>query len=306
MLIVQENAIQQVMRLVKHSALNEEETFLLHLHGDACGHSPAYKQRTALQYLQTHMGKEDARAFLCEDGDAFVTASDLTLARFEEWLPRFMVEFDLDETYQPLQLCKLPEDADLLLALCEKKLHAAHVRREIMEEKRHQEEEAYRRAALEMKMDRDLLRTLRERRSERDQTEILVIEDDDFTARLVRNALKEQAGIHRAAEAVPALSAYASIAPDLVFLDINLPGISGHDLLEKILKHDPDAYVVMLSANADQANILHAMQCGAKGFVGKPFTKEKLLQYMRKMQKDRHPNMPPLPGAPTEHQPAVS
>ena len=79
-----------------------------------------------------------------------------------------------------------------------------------------------------------------------------------------------------------ALQSYAQIAPDILFLDINLPNVTGHELLEKILLLDPQAYIIMLSGNSDKENVLQAMQRGARGFVAKPFTPDKLYQYIER------------------------
>ena len=78
---------------------------------------------------------------------------------------------------------------------------------------------------------------------------------------------------------------YVTHAPDVLFLDIELPDITGHDVLQKVLEMDPDAFVIMLSGNGNKENIFKAMKTGAKGFVGKPFTKDKLLQYILKCPK---------------------
>ena len=83
-------------------------------------------------------------------------------------------------------------------------------------------------------------------------------------------------------EANYALETYARIAPDLLFLDINLPDVTGHELLEKIMRIDPDVYVIMLSWNADKQNISQAMQKGAKGYLAKPFLPDKLFQYIER------------------------
>jgi DNA-binding NarL/FixJ family response regulator len=50
----------------------------------------------------------------------------------------------------------------------------------------------------------------------------------------------------------------------------------------RLLELDPDAYIVMLSGQGNRENILHSMQLGAKGFIGKPFTPEKLFSYVHK------------------------
>jgi two-component system chemotaxis response regulator CheY len=121
---------------------------------------------------------------------------------------------------------------------------------------------------------------IKNRRVNRLKPELMMIEDDAFSRRLVENVLQKKYALTGLGEASTALNTYTRIAPDLLFLDINLPDVTGHELLEKILKLDPDAYVIMLSGNADKENITQAMSRGAKGFIAKPFTKEKLFQYI--------------------------
>ena len=75
---------------------------------------------------------------------------------------------------------------------------------------------------------------------------------------------------------------YVNKAPAVRFLDIGLPDIDGHTVLKKVFEIDPDAYVVMFSGNGDKENVMKAVKTGAKGFVGKPFTKDKLYQYIDK------------------------
>ena len=66
--------------------------------------------------------------------------------------------------------------------------------------------------------------------------------------------------------------------PELVLMDIGLPGTSGHELLKAIMMLDPEAYVVMASANSFKDDVMGAMGAGAKGFVTKPFSRDKLIR----------------------------
>ena len=74
-----------------------------------------------------------------------------------------------------------------------------------------------------------------------------------------------------------AVDTYLLELPDIVFLDIHMPGGSGLNALAEILLFDPTAHVVMLSADRVEATILDAKKFGAKGYVAKPFTPEKLI-----------------------------
>ena len=97
---------------------------------------------------------------------------------------------------------------------------------------------------------------------------------------LAKRALEKNFTIATAATAAEARVAYMASVPDIVFLDIGLPDATGHTLLTEFTALDNEAFIVMLSGNSFQTDIVKAMRCGAKGFVGKPFSRAKLLQYV--------------------------
>lgn len=129
-------------------------------------------------------------------------------------------------------------------------------------------------------------------RAQHKRPSIVVVEDDTFTRRLINNVLKEECDVAFAVDGKDAISAYLLHAPHLLFLDIGLPDVSGHSVLDKIIAADPDAHIIMLSGNSDRDNVLSAMQHGAKGFIAKPFTREKIFQYLKQC-----PSLQSLQGA---------
>lgn len=135
---------------------------------------------------------------------------------------------------------------------------------------------------LSLPIDTELVRTISSRRLARAALEILVVEDDPFSRKLINNSLRGDFTITGAEDGQAAIMLYAVKAPDIVFLDIEMPDITGHDVLSKLMLIDPGAYIVMLSGNGNRENIMRAMSSGAKGFVGKPFTREKLISYIQR------------------------
>lgn len=123
-------------------------------------------------------------------------------------------------------------------------------------------------------------------RAKRERPLILVVEDDPSTNLLLTTLLSREVEAHAAHDAVSAVEAYKRLVPDLVFLDIGLPDMDGLHLLERIKDGDPHACVVMLTANAFKQNIENAMKLGAKGFLAKPFTREKLVQALKHINKE--------------------
>lgn len=126
----------------------------------------------------------------------------------------------------------------------------------------------------------DMIENIDQRRSDREKPSILVVEDDPFSQKLVNNALRSDYEVDIKSLGQDGVKSYISKAPDILFLDINLPDVNGHELLQKIFSLDPAAFVVMFSGNGDQKNVVKAVELGAKGFVGKPFTPQKLRQYI--------------------------
>lgn len=117
-------------------------------------------------------------------------------------------------------------------------------------------------------------------RGSRSQLYIMIVEDDPMTRRLMIEAVKEKYAVIPVATAYEAVASYLLHAPDVVFLDIGLPDVSGFKVLRQIVDNDPDAYVVMFSGDGDLDNVLGALNAGASGFITKPVSRRKLYQYI--------------------------
>lgn len=117
-------------------------------------------------------------------------------------------------------------------------------------------------------------------RSYRTPMTILLVEDDPVTCRLAGNLLRKDYVLITAASAYEAVVNYLIYAPDLVFLDINLPDESGFSVLEQLTACDKDAYIVMFSGNDGIDNIINARNHGAMGFIAKPFQRDRLRHYL--------------------------
>ncbi|MDG1286216.1 MAG: response regulator [Rickettsiales bacterium] len=118
---------------------------------------------------------------------------------------------------------------------------------------------------------------------ERLHKKVLVVEDDSLTRRMVGKVLQgDDSELITAEDAYEALAHYVVHTPDIVFVDIGLPGKDGKALLRMLLEYDPSANIVMFSSNNYIENIVETISSGASGFVGKPFHKEQLLHYINK------------------------
>lgn len=126
----------------------------------------------------------------------------------------------------------------------------------------------------------DVFAAAKKLRTARKPEHVMLVEDDPLTRRIVSGTFKENYAIITACDAHEAISNYLLHAPDIVFLDIGLPGTSGFAVLKQIMATDPDAYVVMFSGNSYLDNVNKALGAGASGFIAKPFKKERLRHYI--------------------------
>ena len=83
--------------------------------------------------------------------------------------------------------------------------------------------------------------------------------------------------IEEAENGLEGLQRYREIKPDLVLLDIVMPVLDGISTLERLIRMDPQARVVMCSALGQEELIVHAIQLGARDFVVKPFHPNRLV-----------------------------
>ena len=135
----------------------------------------------------------------------------------------------------------------------------------------------------------DVFAQAKQLRKARYPLHVMIVEDDPLTRRLVTGAFKENYALITASNAEEAIANYLLHAPDIVFLDINLPDADGFSVLRQIIASDPDAYIVMFSGNSYLDNVTAALNQGASGFIAKPFKKERLRQYIEdSMMHHRH------------------
>lgn len=83
-----------------------------------------------------------------------------------------------------------------------------------------------------------------------------------------------------------ALACYDEIKPDIVTMDILMPGIDGLETARAILDEHPDARIVMLSSLAYEESFHEAEDIGVKEFVAKPFDQVKIVEAFEKALKD--------------------
>ncbi len=96
-------------------------------------------------------------------------------------------------------------------------------------------------------------------------------------------ALEGDIEVFDARDAEAGLAAYVARAPDAAVVDIALPGASGFELTRRILRHDPQARIVVFSMNDDAIFAARALDAGAKAYVAKNDDPYLLLRALREV-----------------------
>jgi DNA-binding NtrC family response regulator len=100
---------------------------------------------------------------------------------------------------------------------------------------------------------------------------VLIVDDEPLIVEVLNEHFKTDYNVHTVLSGTDALGAILVDRPDVVLLDINMPGMNGVDVLKGIKQIDESIAVIMVTANDQVAQAAEALRSGAFGFVPKPF-----------------------------------
>jgi diguanylate cyclase (GGDEF)-like protein len=116
-----------------------------------------------------------------------------------------------------------------------------------------------------------------------ERAKILIIDDIPDTVDIVQKLFESEGHeVYTAFTGEEGIRKANQIKPDVILLDINLPGIDGNMALRKIKRENPDQSVVMLTAYATVENAIRALKEGASDFVKKPFEMDHLVHIVKR------------------------
>jgi two-component system chemotaxis response regulator CheY len=108
-----------------------------------------------------------------------------------------------------------------------------------------------------------------------DDSPLIIMRLGEFLADLGHEVLSAPDGKH-------ATALFESDRPDLVFMDILMPGMDGISVMKDIIAKHPRARIIIMSSMGQQSKIIEAIQFGAMDFVVKPFEPSKILLALEK------------------------
>lgn len=112
---------------------------------------------------------------------------------------------------------------------------------------------------------------------------VLIVDDESLVLGMLGTLLSELkiTNITKAINGEQALNAHKSKVFDITFLDIEMPGKDGLETLKEIKKVNKDAYVIILSGSSTIQNVKGALAAGAKTFIAKPYTANKIIKALK-------------------------
>ncbi|MBK7142566.1 MAG: sigma-54-dependent Fis family transcriptional regulator [bacterium] len=105
----------------------------------------------------------------------------------------------------------------------------------------------------------------------RTKTKILVIDDDPKVSWILSEGLSSSFEFVAGRDGIEGIQMVSTERPDLILLDIKMPGMTGLEVLEKLNKVDNRPEVIMISGHGETKNVVEAVKLGAAEFIDKPF-----------------------------------
>jgi CheY-like chemotaxis protein len=112
---------------------------------------------------------------------------------------------------------------------------------------------------------------------------ILVVDDDPMVLKVVSRMLSSEYRVLTAGDGQDAIRLIQARAPNLVLLDLRMPGIDGFDVLRAVAQEAPKVRVVILSGVSEVETFTAAIDEGAQAYLTKPFSQEDLRNVVKHM-----------------------
>jgi DNA-binding NtrC family response regulator len=120
------------------------------------------------------------------------------------------------------------------------------------------------------------------------KVQVLIVDDDQDINLMLSALMKKEGLIHSSVyDGETALQILSEIKPDMLLVDVRMPGISGMEVLKRVKEIDPDLPVVLITAFADIPAAVAAMRAGAFDYLPKPFDHSEVIRVVRAALSER-------------------
>ena len=114
---------------------------------------------------------------------------------------------------------------------------------------------------------------------------MLIVDDSNIVRRRIERSqqIPDLQVVGSAADGREALEMFRATDPDVVTMDITMPHMDGIECVEKLVQMKPEVLILVISALADKATAVEAMEKGANGFLNKPFSDRQLNEALEEL-----------------------
>jgi len=116
---------------------------------------------------------------------------------------------------------------------------------------------------------------------------IIICDDAAFMRMMLKDIIETmgflKSNIYEAADGKAGVEKYNEVKPDVVLMDLTMPVMDGVTATKEILKENPEAKIIILSAMGQQETVKEALEAGAKEIVVKPFRREEVENAVKKV-----------------------
>lgn len=115
---------------------------------------------------------------------------------------------------------------------------------------------------------------------------VLIVDDSDFIRLGMRKMLEDNnmEVVGEASNGKEAVQKYKELRPSIVTMDITMPEMDGRNAIEVIMEMDPNAKIIVCSSMGQETIVFDAIKLGAKSFLVKPISEDRLIEEIKKVQ----------------------
>lgn len=236
---------------------------------------------TFLRMLENIPNSYMAKVYLCQDKDILIIMEGFMQRQFLAFVKTLSQELAVDDFSNLVDIFEIGVHWEKLETLYKSKIEAIDQAEEQEKEEQRKKKAEKNTVNALLEIDPVQVSSIAKRRLQRPYPLIMIADDDQLSRTLAGNVLRPDYNSVFAKNGTEALKAYVADAPDLLFLDIGMPDIGGHEVLESLFQIDPEAYIIMFSGRKDKSTIVKSLELGARGFLGKPFTREEIYNHVQ-------------------------
>lgn len=117
---------------------------------------------------------------------------------------------------------------------------------------------------------------------------MMIVDDSNIIRRKIercKNSHKFEV-VASAGNGLEAVEMFRKSRPKVVTMDLTMPGLNGIQCIKRMVSHDPEVRILVVSALSDKATGIKALKMGARGFLCKPFTEDQLNEALTELTED--------------------